>query len=104
MTILIFMAFSSISNVLSNTIKNQKGLAGQVTAALVCEEFDKIVRQKWGEIGAARVKALYLKDNVLTIASLSSVMAQEIKLNEREILSALNDKFKGAVGRIRYVI
>ena len=98
------MSFSAISSILNNTVKQQKGLAGQVTAALVCEEFDKIVRQIWGEKGATKVKALYLKDNVLTIASLSSVMAQEIKLNEREILSALNEKFKGAVERIRYVI
>jgi hypothetical protein len=98
------MSFSAISSILNNTVKQQKGLSAQVTAALVCEEFDKIVRQIWGEIGATKVKALYLKDNVLTIASLSSVMAQEIKLNEREILSALNDKFKGVVERIRYVI
>jgi hypothetical protein len=98
------MSFSSISSVLNNTVKQQKGLSGQVTAALACEEFDKIVRQMWGEIGATKVKALYLKDNVLTIASLSSVMAQEIKLNEREILAELKTKFGASVERIRYVI
>ncbi|MDD5289609.1 MAG: DciA family protein [Patescibacteria group bacterium] len=98
------MSFSAISSILNNTVKQQKGLSAQVTAALACEEFDKIVRQKWGEKGANKVKALYLKDGVLTIASLSSVMAQEIKLNEREILAELKTKFGGAVERIRYVI
>jgi hypothetical protein len=98
------MSFSSISSVLNNTVKQQKGLSSQVTAALACEEFDKIVKQKWGEVGAAKVKALYLKDNILTIASLSSIMAQEIKLNEREILLELKIKFGASVERIRYVI
>lgn len=99
------MGFSSISSILNTTVKKQKGLSGQVTAALVCEEFEKIACREWGEKGAGKVKALYLKDNVLTIACLSSVMAQEIKLNEREILAELNGKFgNGAVERIRYVV
>jgi predicted nucleic acid-binding Zn ribbon protein len=98
------MSFSTISSVLKNTIKQQKGLSSQVMAALVCEEFDKIVKEKWGEKGSTKVKALYLKDKILAVASLSSIMAQEIKMREKKILEILNTKFSGAVERIRYVM
>ena len=37
------MGFSSIGNILDKNIKQKTGLAKQVTAALVCDEFDKII-------------------------------------------------------------
>ena len=97
------MSFSTIGNVLEKTFKSKSGLAKQVTATLVCEEFDKIINHKWPNL-KNKAKALYFKNNVLTIASLSSIMAQEIKLHENEILEKLNEKFSGIVGRIRYLI
>lgn len=98
------MSFTPLSTILRKTLSQKNGLARQVTAALICEEFDKIVERKWGKKAENKVKALYFKDNVLTIASLSSVMAQEIKLHERKILEEINEKFLGAVERIRYLV
>lgn len=98
------MSFSQIGNILDKTIKQKSGLAKQVTAALVCDEFDKIVGEKWGKKVKHKAKAIYFKDNILTIASLSSVMAQEIKLHEREILDEINKKFSSNVERIRYLV
>ena len=101
--LIIKMSFANLKQILSQRVK-QKGLAQQVTAALVCEEFDKIIEEKWGKKVKNKARALYLKNNTLTIASLSSVMAQEIKLHEKDILNKINKKFNGAVKRIRYLV
>lgn len=98
------MSFSTIGNILNRNLKQKGGLAGQVTAALVCDEFDKLIEQKWGNKMRHKVKALFFKENVLTIASLSSVAAQEIKLHEVEILDELNQQFGNLVERIRYLM
>ena len=98
------MSFSTIENILDKSFKSKSGLAKQVTAALVCDEFDKIILEKWGSKIKNKTKALYFKDNTLTIASLSSVMAQEIKLHENEILKELNLKFPNAIHNIRYIV
>lgn len=99
------MSFSPIASILNKSLKQKSGLAVQITAALVCEEFEKIVLEKWREQVRNKAKALYLKDRVLAVACLSSVLAQEIKLQEREITRTLNEKFgKDTVERIRYVM
>ena len=98
------MSFSEIGKILNKSFKNQSGLAKSIQASLVCEEFDKILEEKWGNVAKGKAKAMYFKDKILTIASLSSVMAQEIKLHEREILDQLNSKFNGMVERFRYLV
>lgn len=98
------MSFTQIYNILNKQVVS-KGLAQQISAALLCEEFDKIVIEKWGIEMKNKAKALYCKDKILTVACLSSTMAQEIKLNEGQILDALNKKFNSlVVEKIRYVL
>ncbi len=98
------MSIASIQDILDKNLKQKSGLSKQITAALVCEEFDKIAQKKWGNKIKNKVRALYLKNKILTVVSLSSVMAQEIKLHEQEILEKINEKFNGAVERIRYLV
>ena len=98
------MSFTTINNILNKNFKNQSGLAKSIQASLVCEEFDKILQNKWGSVVIGKAKAMCYKDKILTVASLSSVMAQEIKLHEREILEELNSKFYGVVERFRYLV
>ena len=89
---------------MNKNFKNQSGLAKSIQASLVCEEFDKILENKWGRVVKGKAKAMYYKDKILTIASLSSVMAQEIKLHERDILEELNSNFNNAVESLRYLV
>lgn len=98
------MSFTHISAIINKNFKQKNQLSQQVTAALVCDEFDKIIKDRWGKKIKHKAKAMYFKDSVLTIASLSSVMAQEIKLHEKEILEQINNKFNNAVERIRYLV
>lgn len=97
------MTFSTIGNILDKNLKAKSGLAQQVQTALICDEFNKIIQHKWPNL-TNKAKALYFKNNILTIASLSSVMAQEIKLHEKEILDKLNEKFPDSVLNIRYIV
>ena len=98
------MSFSAIASILNKQIIS-KGLDSQISAALLCEEFDKIVIEKWGIEMKNKMKALYLKDKILTIACLSSTMAQEVKLNEASIIDLLNKNLDSIlVERIRYIL
>jgi len=95
------MSFINISEVISKKF-GKSGLAKSVTAALICDEFNKIVLEIWGGKMENMAQAMYLKDNVLTIACLSSVVTQEIKMKEGELLEKLNDKFgNGVVEKLR---
>ena len=98
------MPFSTISNILNKNLQKKSGLAKQIQATLVCEEFDKIIKEKWGDKIINKIKAMYFKNNILTIASLSSVASQEIKLHEKKILETINLKFENIVEKIRYLI
>ena len=86
------MSFANISDILSKRI-NKPGLAKQITAALVCEEFDKLIFSTWGDKIKDMAQTMYLKDNILTVACLSSTIAQELKLREGELIKQINDKF-----------
>jgi len=100
------MSFISIASLLKNRIGGG-ALSEKVTAALVCEEFDKLIFEIWGEIIKTSARAMYLREKVLTVACLSPVVSQEIKMKEQELLQKLNEKFSATekiVERIRILI
>ncbi|HPA25456.1 MAG TPA: DUF721 domain-containing protein [bacterium] len=98
------MSFSDISHILNKQMFQQKGLGQQIQASLICEEFDKIIFAKWGEKITRHVRALYFKDKILTIASLSSVASQEIHFAEIEIIEKINQNFGSKlIQKIRYL-
>lgn len=88
--------FIEIGEVISKKF-GKSGLAKSVTAALVCDEFNKIILEIWGDKMENMAQAMYLKDKVLSVACLSSVVAQEIKMKEEELLGKLNNKFGSGV-------
>lgn len=95
------MAFTPISKLISKKF-GQSPLAKQVTAAMVCDEFNRLILDKWGEKIKDTARAMYLKDKILTVACLSPVVAQEIKMKEEELLKELKEKFgDGVVERLR---
>lgn len=98
------MSFTTISSILDKNLKQKTGLANQVTAALICDEFKKIISNIFGPVADNKVKAMYFRQGTLTIASLSSPLAQEIKLHEIEILKILNKKFDNVIKYIRYLV
>jgi len=84
---------------------NKAGVSEQVGAAVVCNEFNKIIQDILDPKLVKRVKAMYVKNKTLTVAVLSSVVGQEIKLYEREILERLEKKVgENIVERIRFLV
>lgn len=96
------MPFEPLGNILNKSTKRYSFVKG-VRAVLVIDKFHKIINDIWGEDISEQAKALHLKDKKLTIACLSSVATQEIRLHESEILEKLNKEFgDGMVEKIRY--
>lgn len=75
-----------------------------VKAALIVDEANQTLSKLFGQAGQRTTKAVYFKNNTLTFACLSSIVAQEIRLNEKNILARLNQKFgENTVKKIRYL-
>lgn len=97
-------SFSSLSDVIKKNVE-KKGFAKQVENTLILEEFNKIAEKIWDKEIAAEMKAVYIKNKILFVAVLNSILSQEIKMRENLILSELTRKFgKGKVNGVRSVI
>jgi predicted nucleic acid-binding Zn ribbon protein len=98
------MTLIPLNHLFSKSLE-RAGIARQVFSALVVERFHAAVKKVIGERAAKHVKALYLKNKVLTVACLHSVLSQELHLRETEILKELNaGQPKPIVERIRYMV
>lgn len=98
------MGFTPIGPIVHREI-DSAGLKGPVEAARVCETFDKLMGELFDQKLKDKAKALYLKNKTLTVAAVSSVVGQEIKLREHDILGALNDRVGSrVVERIRFLV
>lgn len=80
---------SSLGSILQNS-PSRSPLVRGVQAAMAVEVANNLISEFWGEAGKKYARALYVKSKILTIACLSSSMAQEIKLREAELISRLN--------------
>ena len=68
---------------------SQSPIWKSVTATLVVEEANKIIKELFGDEVQKYAQAVYLKNEVLSIACLSSVAAQEVKINEKKIIEKM---------------
>lgn len=96
--------FIPLKNLIPQALRRNK-IAPQVEATLVLKEFNKIAQAVWGEKFNQYAKALYLKDKVLTVAVLSSIMVTEVRLNKNNLINSINTTFGyPAVKDIRLII
>jgi len=86
----------SLGSILKNTASRSPIIRG-VQSAMLVEMANDIIISMWGEAGKRYARALYIKNKILTIACLSSSMAQEIKIRERELIDNINKKSEGQV-------
>ncbi|HYE59836.1 MAG TPA: DUF721 domain-containing protein [Candidatus Kapabacteria bacterium] len=97
------MSFTPLGDALQNKISSQTPLKKQVEASQVVQYAEEVFQELFGG-EAKNVKALFLKNRTLTITCTSSVIAQEIRLNQPSIVQKINDKLgKVEVDRIRYL-
>ena len=71
---------------------NKAGIDKQVKAAQICQFWDEAIKSIFGQKIAEKSQALKFKNGTLTIAVLSSVLAQEFKFKEEEIEEEINKK------------
>lgn len=94
--------FHDISKILPKSIQ-RAGISKRVGAVTVIEAFSTIIGDFLSPELAKKVRPLFVRDKVLTIASLSSIASQEVKLKEAELIAKINEKIgKTAVEKIRY--
>ena len=83
---------------------NRSPLIRGINAAMTVEKVNLILAGLFGEKIIDTARAVYLKNHVITIACLSSVAAQEMRLHEAEIIEQINKKTEaGTVQKIRFL-
>lgn len=93
----------SLGEILKKQMKQTTGWKN-IEASIVVEKANETLQEIFGLESKRFAQAIYLKNRIISITCLSSVMAQEIKLNEKNILSSLNTKLGGqTVEKIRYL-
>lgn len=94
-------------NLLGDLLKNKNlnsPLVRGVRAAQIISAAEKILINRFGEGIKNSAAPAYFKNQILTIACLSSSAASEIKLHENSILEDLNKAVPGAqILKIRYL-
>jgi predicted nucleic acid-binding Zn ribbon protein len=93
----------SIKNILSRR-PDKSPLMRQVRAAMVLEMVKEFLIKEFGDKVLDKARPMYVKDKILNIACLSSVLSQEIRYKEQDILKLVNEEFgKNTVERVRYI-
>lgn len=75
-------------NSLLNKRTEAKGFSHTVQSARVCVQYDRIVREQFGEVGPT--EALRWEHGVLKVSARSPAQASFLRLHEDDILEELN--------------
>ena len=93
----------SIFNIISQK-KSETPLLRKAAVALIVEEANNVLREIFGDQIRRFAEVVYLKDGALSIKCTSPSAAQEIKLNEKEIIAKISQKTNSElVNRVRYI-
>ena len=99
----ISMSFTPIKRILPGAM-GRTGEKENIEATIVLQEFLRIVNMLFGKNVSSRIKPLSVKHGTLTYSCMSSVVAQEIRLREREIIGMLEKKFGKQVQTLRFFL
>ncbi len=81
-----------IKDILKKNIR-KNALEPQVQTSLIIVEFDNLIKSLWGLNYQKKIKPLYVKNKILTVACLNSVIIQVITLRKPELIDKINQKF-----------
>lgn len=94
--------FERIDKFLQRTIRKY-GIGEQVQAAQVCNAYNETIRKLKGKTSLKKTKPLYFRNETLTIHCATSSWAQELQMDEQNIINLVNKKLgKNLVERIRF--
>ncbi|MCK5475742.1 MAG: DUF721 domain-containing protein [Candidatus Pacebacteria bacterium] len=93
---------TSINNGLKKSIQ-KAGIGREMEAFQICEFWEKTIEVIFTKEIAEKSQAIKYKNGTLTVAVLSSVLAQEFKFKEKEIKEEINKEIRyNAVRKIRF--
>ena len=93
----------SLADILKYKSRSSPFIKGVLSSALV-DSANIFIEENWGEEGKKLAQAIYVKNGILVIACLSSIMAQEMRMKQGALLNKLNEKYSGIeVKKIRYL-
>lgn len=98
------MPFTPLGDALHKKLGSNLPLKKQLESAEAVVAAELVLRELFAVELFEAAKPLFLKNRTLTISCASSVIAQEIRLNQAEIVQKINAKLgKNEVDRIRYL-
>lgn len=98
------MSFTPLGDTLHEKMDKDSALKKQLEGAEIVEIAESVLVDIFGSDHAKHAKPLFLKNRTITISCTSSAMAQEIRLNQAEIVKQINKKLGSSeVDRIRYL-
>lgn len=83
---------------------DRTGVRRQVETTVILDKFNELCYKKIGDQCKNKVKAIYIKNKILTVACLNSVLAQEIQFNVHIFIKEINDEFGDVVERVRFLL
>jgi len=99
------MALRALGSLLPRALQRH-GVAKDVGAARIIEAAEVVLAARWGNVAKEQIKVRYYRDNALYLSCVSSVMAQELKLHEKQVIDAIRSKLneETKVERIKFVV
>lgn len=95
----------SLADAFKQKLLHDKPLQQQVETGNILLIAVDVIQELFGKEFAPEVKPLFVKNRTLTITCSSSVISQEIHLNQAKIVEAINTKLgQKALDRIRYLL
>ncbi len=90
------MALRSLGSLLPRALKRH-GVTHDVDAARIISVLEEILAEKWGATARRGIKVKFFKDNAIYISCTSSVLAQEVRFNEKILIGGVMEKVGGKV-------
>lgn len=88
------MSFTPLRSILVQNVR-EAGIGRQILAAQIIETFNQILEEIFGPMILKKAKAMSLRNKILTVSTLSSVVVQEIYLKRNKIIKELNRRLGG---------
>lgn len=95
--------FTPIGSLIDKAL-DRTGVRKQVKTTLILDKFNELCYKKWGDKAKGKVQAVYVKNKVLTVACLNSVLAQEIQFNIHIFIKDINKEFGEVIQRVRFLL
>ncbi|MFA5210901.1 MAG: DUF721 domain-containing protein [Patescibacteria group bacterium] len=99
------MTFTPLGNTIDQIFNKNNSLKKQIESAELIEKSKEVFEEFFGNELAHEIRPLFLKNRTLTVSCSGSVVAQEIRLNQADLVEKINLKIgTNEIDRLRYLV